>query len=180
VKLNLGCCDRHMEGYLNVDIAEPADRIVDLNAPWPWPDSSVDEVRALDIVEHIGDCQHVGNTHCLHCCYMTVNPVLRHPLGRIHFINELHRVMKPGAIAILETPDAARGVGFFQDPTHVSPWTRATFRYFEQGAFAHTRLAKHYGITAAFKILGMELVESPAEGFGDTVFKIVAKLEAVK
>ena len=166
MKLNLGCSDRRIEGYVGVDIAPPADQIADLSKKWSWPDSSVDQVLAYDVCEHIRDW--FWPEHGI------VIP------GRIHFMNELHRVLKPGARAIIETPNAARGVGYFQDPTHVSPWCMSTFKYFEHGSFAHTRLSKSYGITAAFRIVKIYEEESPAEGFGERVWKIHAELEAVK
>ena len=181
MRLNLGCSDRKIEGYIGVDIAPPADQIVDLAGPWPWPDSSVDEVMALDVCEHIGDCPHmVIPFACTICGWGEPDMPKRHPLGRIHFLNELHRVLKPGAKATIETPNAARGVGYFQDPTHVSPYCMSTFRYFEQGSFAHSRLARSYGITAAFRVAKLYETESPAEGFGEKVWKIHAELEAVK
>ena len=167
MKLNLGCSDRRVEGYIGVDIAAPADQIVDLGGPWPWPDSSVDHVLAYDVCEHIADDQ----VHVLRDGSES---------GRIWFMNELHRVLKPGARAIIETPNAARGVGYFQDPTHVSPWCMSTFRYFEFGSFAHSRLKNSYGITAAFRIVEMREIPSPGEGFGEQVWKIHCELEAVK
>ena len=187
MKLNLGCSDRVIEGYIGVDIAPPADQIVDLAGPWPWPDSSVDHVLAYDVCEHIVDCGH-SETTCSRCLMHAASHAterrapfnLRHAIGRIHFMNELHRVLKPGARAIIETPNAAHGVGYFQDPTHVSPWVMSTFKYFEHGSFAHTRLAKSYGITAAFRILVMREEPSPAEGFGEQVWKIHAELEPMK
>ena len=163
MRLNLGSADRRIEGYVGVDIAPPADQIVDLAGPWPWPDSSVDEVLAYDVCEHISDESDSDVKS-----------------GRIWLMNELHRVLKPGGRAIIETPNAARGVGYFQDPTHVSPWCMSTFKYFEHGSFAHTRLAKSYGITAAFRIVKIYEEESPAEGFGERVWKIHAELTAVK
>lgn len=178
MKLNLGCSDRVIEGYIGVDIAPPADQIVDLEGRWPWPDSSVDEVLAYDVCEHISARYvAVDDFSLLIGCG---SPYKRGIDGRIHLMNELHRVLKPGAKAIIETPNAARGVGYFQDPTHVSPWCRSTFKYFEHGSFAHTRLAESYGITAAFRILVMREEPSPAEGFGEQVWKIHAELEAVK
>ena len=163
MKLNLGCSDRRIEGYVGVDIAPPADQIVDLEYTWPWEDSSVDEVLAYDVCEHVSDESGADVKS-----------------GRIWFMNELHRVLIPGGKAIIETPNAARGVGYFQDPTHVSPWCMSTFKYFEHGSFAHTRLAKSYGITAAFRIVNIYEEESPAEGFGERVWKIHVELEAVK
>lgn len=169
MKLNLGCSDRVIAGYTGVDIAPPADQIVDLAGPWPWDDSSVDEVLALDVCEHIRG----SVTFDKGKPPMSVS-------GRIHFMNNLWRILKPGARATIETPNAARGCGYYQDPTHVSPWCMSTFKYFEHGSFAHTRLAKSYGITAAFRILVMREEPSPAEGFGEQVWKIHAELEAVK
>lgn len=172
MRLNLGAADRQQQGFISVDIAPPADEIVDLAWPWPWKDSSVEEVLAQDVIEHIGDMH--GEMHF----HGTVKR--RHPLGRIHFMNELHRVLKPGARATIETPNASRGCGYFQDPTHVSPWCLSTFKYFEHGAFAHTRLAKSYGITAAFRIVQIGERETPGECAPEKAWKITAILEAVK
>lgn len=181
MKLNLGCSDRKIEGFTGVDIVPPADQIVDLEGPWPWDTSSVEEVKAHDICEHVGDCDHEVFS-CYRCgsgapigCYRE-----RHPLGRIHFMNELHRVLIPGGRALIETPNAARGVGFFCDPSHKTPWCLSSFKYFEHGAFAHTRLAKSYGITAAFKVLDLREHECSGEDPRERVWKIVANLEAVK
>lgn len=152
MKLNLGCCDRAIPGFIGVDIAPPADVIADLSKRWPWPSSSVDEVVAFDVIEHIAD--------------------------RIHFMNELHRVLKAGSRATIETPNAAKGAGYFQDPTHVSPWCQNSFQYFESGSFAHKRLSKPYGITAAFRIVS--LTERPYQDVHEQVWKITAILEAIK
>ncbi len=192
MKLNLGCGDRVIPGFTGVDIADawvggPHDTTdgyqqVDLSGPWPWEDSSVEEVLAFDVIEHIGDCQHMIIPYgCSICAAMEPDLKQRHPLSKPHVMNELHRVLKPGARATIETPDASRGVGQWQDPTHVSPWCRSTFKYFEHGAFAHTRLSKAYGITAAFKVIEMTaLGPMPGEGYGEQVWKIRAVLEAVK
>ena len=166
MKLNLGANDRRIEGFISVDIAPPADQIVDLSELWPWQDSSVDEVMALDVCEHIDTTEVDG-------WGMPIS-------GRIHFMNELHRVLKPGARATIETPNAAKGSGFIQDPTHVSPYCLSTFKYFEHGAFAHSRLAKSYCITAAFKVIELSEYECSGEDARETVWKIKAVLEAVK
>ena len=152
MKLNLGACDRRVDGFISVDIAEPADQVVDLAGPWPWPDSSVEEVLAHDVIEHIAD--------------------------RIHFMNELHRVLQPGARALIVTPNASKGSGYFQDPTHKSPWCLNSFQYFEVGSFAHQRLARSYGIDAAFRIASLS--EIRYMDAHEEVWKITALLEAVK
>ena len=105
----------------------------------------------------------------------------RHPLGRVHFMNELHRVLIPGGLVLIETPNAGRGgVGFFQDPTHISPFCLSTFKYFEFGSFAHQRLSKSYGITAAFEVLSLVEIRSNGEDPREEVWKIQAHLRAVK
>lgn len=194
MKLNLGCADRFLPGFIGVDLMEIAPnhspeayQKVDLAGPWLWGDSTVDEVLAFDVIEHVGDCLHAGIVTGVRCTICAAagqcmfGQKFRHPLGRIHFMNELHRILTPGARATIETPDASRGVGYFQDPTHVSPFCRSTFKYFEHGAFAHTRLSKAYGITAAFKAIEMTaLGPMSGEGYGEAVWKIRAVLEAVK
>ena len=189
MKLNLGCSDRVIPGFIGVDIAAPADEIVDLAGPWPWPDSSVEEVLALDVCEHIGDMR--GDVHFDGNTWLAMNlqgaidavkdlSAARHPLGRIHFMNELHRVLEDGGLATIETPNAAHGCGYYQDPTHVSPWCLSTFKYFEHGAFAHGRLSKAYGITAAFRVLSLDEFETNGEDPRERAWKIKAVLEAVK
>jgi predicted SAM-dependent methyltransferase len=152
MKLNLGCSDRTMPGFIGVDIAPPADVVADLTQLWPWPDSSVDEVRAHDIFEHLPD--------------------------RIHTMNQLWRVLKPGATATIEVPSASKGAGFAQDPTHVSPWCMNSFQYYQHGSFAQQRLAKAYGIRASFRVVS--LTEREYQDVHEPVWKITAVLEAVK
>ena len=57
MRLNLGCGQDKRDGWTNVDkmaAAEP-DQVVDLEElPWPWPDSSVEEVAMKHVLEHLG------------------------------------------------------------------------------------------------------------------------------
>lgn len=209
LRLNLGAGDRHLDTFLCVDIAPPpcevcdalanqTCRTVDLSRKWEWMDSRIEEVVAYDIIEHIGDGYRLETTaEMLAYDNMRVHgqggvPVplkMLHVIsgvkltpfnGRIHFMNELHRVLIPGGKATIETPNAAKGVGFYQDCTHKSGWVLSSFKYFEHGAFAHTRLAKAYGITAAFRILELSESRSNGEDPREEVWKIRAVMEAVK
>lgn len=105
LRIDLGCGKNKVEGFVGADaIALPGvDFVVDLaREQWPWPDGSVDEARASHFLEHLT------------------------PPQRVHFANELHRVLKVGAKATISTPhwthDCAYG-----DPTHqwppLSGWT---------------------------------------------------------
>lgn len=152
MRLNLGACDRHIGGFLSVDRVPPADVVTDLSEQWPWADGSIEEVVAYDVFEHLP--------------------------SRVHTMNELHRVLQRGGRATIEVPSASKGAGFAQDPTHVTPWCMNSFQYFEHGSYAHQRLAKSYGITAAFRIV--ELKERSYQDVHEEVWKITAILEAVK
>lgn len=183
MKLNLGCADTLLANYINVDIAPPPQlkgyrpdpvptrngltlaypvtecdngalfQFANLNNLWPWADSSVEHVLAQDVIEHLKD--------------------------RIQTMNELWRVMKPGAQAEVIVPNAYRGAGFYQDPTHVSPWCMNSFQYFEDGSFARGRLGDAYGIKARFKIVLIGDREYSIDPY-EPVWKIHALLEAVK
>jgi len=100
MKLNLGCGDRKYDDFLNVD-NDPRtkpDVLLDLERDmWVWDDNSVDEVVAHHILEHLGD-------------------------GYFHFLQELYRVCKPGAIIDIIIPHHRHEV-FFNDPTHKRPIT---------------------------------------------------------
>jgi predicted SAM-dependent methyltransferase len=154
VRLNLGAADRRASGYISVDIAPPADQIVDLSVfPWPWEDSSVEAVIAHDILEHIAE--------------------------RIQAMNNLHRILRPGGQADIIVPNAAKGAGFWQDPTHKAGYCMNSFQYYQDGSYAVRRLAASYGITARFDILKLEETMSGRDPH-EEVWKIHAVLAAVK
>jgi SAM-dependent methyltransferase len=155
VKLNLGCSDRAMPGFIGVDIAPPADVIADLTQPWPWADSSVDEIAAFDVFEHIKE--------------------------KRHSINESWRVLKNGGRLTIEVPHAVKGDGGHCDPTHESYWTCSDFEYYEKGNFARERFRSnpYYGVYADFRVLSVTEKRYPTK-WGGEVYKITAVLEAVK
>ena len=185
MRLNLGCCSDIKPGWINVDRVKlpGVDVVMDLAEPWQFADSKVDEIYAADIFEHIGDCDHTDTRSCAQCDPSPPNR--RHWSGRIHVMNESWRVLKPGGILCMECPDAARGSGQWQDPTHVSPWTPNGLQYFENGSPAHRLFAPVYGITARFNVLAVkernyfDLVGGPS-GPRCEVWKFTAVLEAVK
>jgi SAM-dependent methyltransferase len=83
VRLDLGCGTNKKEGFIGVDSRafDGVDVVCDLaKTPWPWADNSVDEVHCSHFVEHLTAEE------------------------RIVFVNELYRVLKPGAGALIVVP----------------------------------------------------------------------------
>lgn len=139
MKLNLGCGDTPMAGWVNVDIFDGpgVNELADLDNDWPWEDSSIDTVRAWHVFEH------------LPC--------------RVHTMNELWRVMAPAAVAEIQVP-TVDGIAAFSSPTHVSYWHRHTFLHFEAGKVHRERWGARDGVVARFIAL-----REHTDTFPDTV-----------
>lgn len=161
LKLNLGCSDDRRPGYVNVDMAPPADVVTDLAQRWPWADSSVDEIVANDVLEHLP--------------------------SKIHAMNEAWRVLRHGGLLNMLVPSVALAdgrvnIGAFADPTHRSFWTLDDRYYYCEEWNHHRgergRLGPAYGITALFKPLKWQLMEYGQ--MAEKRAKIDAVLEAVK
>lgn len=150
VRLDLGCGPNKPENYIGVDVhpGSGADIIADLNQRFPFPDSSVDEVRAHDSIEHLQD--------------------------KIHTMNEIWRICKPGAKVDIRVP-STDGRGAFQDPTHVSFWNVNSFLYYCVDFPPYLNLCKTYGFQGAFKVKRLENEESPG-----LIIHVIAELEVVK
>lgn len=154
LKINLGCSDQFLEGFVGVDAWTPpwaTDQNfvkADLRRSWPFGSGCVDHVRAWDIIEHMPD--------------------------PIHTMNELYRVLKPGGTAEIVVP-TTDGRGAWQDPTHVSFWNRNSFFYYEDGNPHLTRFRDSNGVKCAFKIL-----REHTERLVDDVVKLYIVLAAVK
>lgn len=96
-RLDLGSGPNGKPGFTHVDaIAFPGvDIVTDLRDKWPWEDDSVDEVHASHFVEHLW--------------HTPDRP------ERVHFANELWRVLKMGAKATIICPhwSSCRAYGDF-------------------------------------------------------------------
>lgn len=104
LKLDFGCGPNKKAGFLGVDIIDfpGVDKVVDLRtSPWPFEDNSVDEAFTSHFVEHLTAEE------------------------RVTFVNELYRILKPGASCQIIVPHWASGRAY-GDPTHqwppVSEW----------------------------------------------------------
>jgi SAM-dependent methyltransferase len=99
LKLDFGCGPNKKEGFLGVDILDfpGVDKVVDLrSSPWPFEDNSVEEAYTSHFVEHLTADE------------------------RVTFVNELYRILKPGASCQIIVPHWASGRAY-GDPTHMWP-----------------------------------------------------------
>ena len=103
MRLNLGCGQDKREGWTNVDkmAAAAPDEVVDLEVlPWPWAESSIEEVAMKDVLEHLGADTDI---------YLGI-------------IKELYRVCQHDASIQIIVPHPRHDT-FLGDPTHVRPIT---------------------------------------------------------
>lgn len=126
MKLDIACGQRKQEGFIGVDVwpGPDVDVVWDLTRfPWPFDNDSVDEAVCSHYVEHTPDL--------------------------IKFMNELHRIMKPGASAIIICPYYT-SYRAFMDPTHTRFISEMSFFYFDKEWRQREKL-DHYPITADFE-----------------------------
>jgi hypothetical protein len=111
LKLDLGCGPNKREGFTGVDAIKfpNVDLVHDLRKVWPWKDNTVDEVHCSHFLEHLTGTE------------------------RIHFYNELYRVMKSEAKAQIIVPHWSSGRAY-GDLTHQwPPVVEFSFYYLDKG-----------------------------------------------
>lgn len=115
MRLNLGCGQNMLDGFVNVDKHGEPDIRHDLEVfPWPWATSSVRAVRLNHVLEHLG----------------------RDPDVFIGIMRELYRVCAPEAAVQINVPHP-RHDHFIGDPTHVRIVTPEVLSLFSKKNCAH-------------------------------------------
>lgn len=129
MKLDFGCGPNKREGFLGVD-SRPFDGKVDvvhdLRTPWPWTDNSVEEANASHFVEHL-----------------TANE-------RVHFVNELWRVLIPGGKCQIITPHWA-SCRAYGDLTHQWPPVSEFWFYYLSREWRAANAPHNDGYTCNFE-----------------------------
>ena len=107
LKLDLGCGKNKQPGFIGVDSIkfDGVDTVHDLSTKWPWADGSVEAVHCSHFLEHLTAPQ------------------------RIHFFNELYRVLIPEGRATIITPHWKSGRAY-GDLTHQWPPVVEFFWYY--------------------------------------------------
>jgi predicted SAM-dependent methyltransferase len=138
VRLNLGCNQNALQGFVNVDIEKypGVDVVTDLEKVWPWDDNSVDEIYTADLPEHLRgwyETYDFGGVNSLQDLIAALQKPQRH-YGVFHFMNEAWRVLKPGGLLKARIP-TTESKAWAQDPTHVSFWNENTMLYFTHPSY---------------------------------------------
>lgn len=111
LKLDLGCGSNKKDGFIGVDKYKMhgVDVVCDLRKnKWPWESGSVSEVNCTHFLEHLTNYN--GKWE------------------RVHFFNELYRIMKKGSKATLVFPHWC-STRYYGDPTHCEPFSEMGFYY---------------------------------------------------
>ncbi|MDA7441024.1 methyltransferase domain-containing protein [Candidatus Pseudothioglobus singularis] len=108
MKLNIGCGNKRVNGYLGVDKnrCEAADYICDIeNEKLPFEDNTIEAIILDNVIEHFYDIPKV--------------------------INELVRVSKSGTVITIITPHFSSLTSWI-DPTHIHHLSYFSFDHFEK------------------------------------------------
>lgn len=138
LKIDLACGNNKRPGFTGIDSVrtDSTDIVHDLTQiPWPFESNSVDEAFSSHFIEH-----------------MTGDDFIR-------FMDELWRILKPGAKATLIAPyyTSQRSA---QDPTHKQPICENKFLYFTKAWRQVNRLG-HYPIKSDFDIKFHFVISDP-------------------
>ena len=112
MKLNLGCGNKLLKGYINLDKFNyyKCDITHDLEKfPYPFKNDSVNEILLSHVLEHIG----------------------QQPDTFINIIKELYRICSNNALIIINV-SYPRHEDFLSDPKHVRPITVLGLSLFDQ------------------------------------------------
>lgn len=114
---NLGCGERHIEGAINIDLfSKNADVRHDLNLfPYPFTDSTFDEIHAWNVIEHLDDT--------------------------IEVMHEIHRIGADGCLVHIRVPHF-RSACLYEDLTHKRGFAWRSFDIFTEDGLIYGDYAK--------------------------------------
>lgn len=118
-------------------------QIVDINKEkLPFPDNYFDVVFSKSVIEHIRNTE--------------------------HYMNEMYRVLKPGGRIILLVPDwESQYIIFYQDPTHIHPYTVASVkRLLQMMEFTEVESEKFIQLPCTWKYRWIKAVSKLLRIFG--------------
>ena len=131
--MDVGCGVAKFPGSIGIDrlAATRADVICELDSfPYPFRDASFDQVRAIHVIEHVGDV--------------------------IKTMEEFHRLLRVGGRVVLETPHYT-DFSSWCDPTHKWHLNSFSFRYFgnDNAGFGYYSKARFRQVSVRVKLLSL-------------------------
>ncbi len=130
MKLLLGAGKDRRAGWISVDklAGLKPDVVCDLTkASWPWDDNSVERAEADNLIEHVGWGSDGEDLLMV-------------------FMNEAHRVIQPGGVLWIKTPDFKYWPdGALKDPTHRRYFVSGSFDYWRDGHQTYVVYGSSYG-----------------------------------
>ena len=100
--------------------------------PWPWAESSFNEILANDVLEHLDSF--------------------------VGAMEELHRILKPGGAVTIRVPYWNHSCAYI-DPTHKRGFHEDTFHFFDVDSPYYKE--RGYYSSASYRILNEELLLAP-------------------
>lgn len=168
LKLDFGCGKNPREGFEGVDsrdFGQP--HTVDLREAWPWKDGSVEEAHASHFIEHLTGPE------------------------RIHFINELYRVLIPGGKCQVVTPHWA-SCRAYGDLTHQWPPVSEFWWYYLSKEWRATNAPHNdayacdfeatwgYAMNPALAVRNQEYQQFALQNYKESALDMIATLVARK
>lgn len=142
ISLDIGGGANPNPGFINLDILDlpEVDIVWDFNrTPWPLPDECVSRAVASHVLEHILPTYETARLEPLVQLLIEKGVFTQEEAderlgmpsrGLLGFMDELWRVLKPGAQFALVVP-YGESQGYIQDPTHTCPLNETSFLYFD-------------------------------------------------
>lgn len=164
LKLDFGCGKRPKEGFEGVDELDFGQaHMIDLREKWPWTNESVEEAFSSHFIEHLTAPE------------------------RIHFVNELYRVLVKGGKCQIVAPHWAN-FRAYGDLTHQWPPVSEFWFYYLLKSWRDEHAPHNGGYTCDFDVTwgynmnpevakrAVDFQRFAIENYKDAIFDIVATL----
>ncbi|WP_416242943.1 glycosyltransferase [Azospira sp. APE16] len=110
LRLHIGCGDRILPGFVNIDIIPGAELQLDARNGLPFPDESCDYIFSEHFIEHLSQSEGT------------------------RLMREMRRVLKPGGVVRLATPDLQGMADDYQQQRIHEDWLRFGYSWTRTGA----------------------------------------------